>query len=379
MPRMYQPRLTAEECRTLDWPTFRDRLQPFDVIPLGSNLEVAFIDKTSLWAPADLCSFLGGNKDVSTIEDLTIEEGKKFLDIHQKIIKCIQNLGNIHRDQYGLIHMAFGFNPEDFVLGSHSIKRLHTHIFTPQHFIINGNAYVEPLRQETPWRKLSWFDRLKFVEPFVSIYFDFIEYWMKKNTLQISNFLSREKIKKGDGYISFFIKDVQFADFFPLLQALYKEMHAEYSKVEALFTNRVLDSESNRFLPRRKKDRIDDVAAYIERNSWLSSQSKDIISYVAANLRIAESRKSSSISTAAQAWFTKGFAGTLMFAFDRSAEVKFDFFPRVITSSAPEKAIYGDGQPTLINRSERQPNQLEKFEIEKFLLAVRAAVKDLHL
>lgn len=368
MGKMYEPRLTREEAMTLPWADFRDRLKPMVTVPITSDLEISLVDKNTLWAPSDLCGFLGGNKDIFTLEDLTSEEGIAFLRFHYLLAKRVREQGNIHRDQYRQIHVVLGFNPEDFQLGTHSIKRLHTHIYTPYHWITDGRVGNIPQRQIVGWKKLGWFDRLKFYEPFSSLHFDFIKDQLAQGMLK--DFLASSEVENNNGYVSLYLRNnANFPSVFPQLQQLYAQLHKEYSLIENIFTDRSIDHQTGRLIPREPEERERRLSQYLSsQSSWLSSGSEKLLRYLAVHLQPASKRQALGVINSAQeVWITKGFAGTILFDFDQtSKEIRLDIFPRVITTSAPEKAVHGRNRPTLIERSERSPSPYERLEREKF-------------
>ncbi len=377
-PLFYPPRLTPEQCQQLPWTEFITGLRPFSEISIGENLIMALVDKTTLWSPGDFCGFIGGKRDIVTLADFTVEEGMRFLHILRQLAVGLQNVANIHRDQYGKVNIAFGFNPEDYQLGAHSIWRMHTHIFIPDHWLAEGATGFTGLRQEVNWRDLNWFDRLKFVEPFNMIYFDFIQYWIKQNP-EMHDYLG-DPVEHPIGFISFKLaNDNLFPDCFSSIQKFYLALKDEYKKVEHVFTNREIDPATGRFMPREFNVLQELLQSYIAQSDWLSARSIRILKHLSQFIERAKLRDGKVISSSDQAWFTKGFAGTFMFSFDRSNKIDLYFSPRVITTSAPEKDVYGADRPTNIIRTELPPDPFQQLEYQKILLAAMSVVTEFNL
>jgi len=376
MPQMYPPKLTPEECKTLDWKSFRDGLQPMLTFsyPDKEGMQIAVTRKSSLWTPADVCCFVGGSHDIFTIEDMSQDEGKFYLLFNQTLASFLNTFSSKTKNHYQNITVAFGFNPEDFQLGAHSIRRLHTHIFTPHHRITDGDLNTPQYRQEKPWQQLTWFDRLKFSEPFTLIYKDRLNHLLSQGFL--ADYLEREGLEEHCGFLSFYLKAGGFHNTFPMLQTIYQDLHTTYSGIEAIFTDRKLD-ENDRFPPLPVPERTTRLNEYLSRQntSWLSDDSRNLLTILSQRLKNAAPRDTANrITTSAQAWMTKGFAGTILLQFLKGSDVvRLDFAPRVLTTSAPEKLIYGIDRPTVIKRVPRCPTEEEQSEYEEYNYAIQIA------
>lgn len=103
------------------------------------------------------------------------------------------------------------------------------------------------------------------------------------------------------------------------------------------------------------------------REGFYSDKSIKALWYLAEHIQKAAPREyPTDISSAAMAYITQGFAGGMVFAFTDDDMVRFDFMPRVITTSAVTKTMLGPELPTRIDKSENTASSTEKEIAERY-------------
>jgi len=334
---------TAAKDQNWLWVDFERMFDPFARIDLSqhtdSDSEVLFTRKDVGWSTRDVNIWIGGNRrDINEIPDLTDQEGTYFFQ--QGLTLCRQ-LSQLNDHNYAL---SIGFNPRDLGMpGHHNIKRLHAHL----------RAYDDPLDIDSiklrSWKEMTWFDRLTFTEPFARPYYDFMtNYHDNVGSAQFPG----ENIELNSGFISSYINPKQENAIFSSIKPLYSAMRAEYEGFQDVFTDKRIDSESGRYIPYPKPKRQRKFSELLKSYSCYSDQSLNLLEYLVDNLYKAAARPSNRgdyIQEPSQLYITKGFSGAITFTYLRETDsFRMDFLPRVITSSAVAKTIFGIDRPTLM-------------------------------
>jgi hypothetical protein len=217
------------------WDEFKSVFSPFLEINTHDGSEIIFTDKDVSWNVRDVNIWIGNRKKrIDEIDDLTDQEGSTLFDIGVDLCGELNN-------STGLNHsLTIATNPLDIGMpGNQSVRKLHIHL----------RSFDDPadLRriQKKSWKEMLWFDKLAFIEPFTSLYFDFA-----KNYLSTRDGLFKsEDVSMLEGIVRFSTDPDKKHIFFPDLKDLYSEMKQEYSLVEAIFTDRKVDPVTDRYLP----------------------------------------------------------------------------------------------------------------------------------
>jgi len=145
-------------------------------------------------------------------------------------------------------------------------------------------------------------------------------------------------------------------------------MQDEYTKVEALFTDRTIDSSTNRYIPREEKERASLVEEYINNNKdWLSPEAIGLLEHLARNIKHARGDNFRDMSSAEEVWLTKGFAGMINLSFSHNSNnVRLDILPRVMTTSSASKILFGQDQPIVLERGTKYASDHEREVAEGY-------------
>lgn len=356
--KYHEAQMASNEANTLDWDNFKSRMNPIGVVPIGESLECIGISNYTPWAPQDVSLFVGGNsREICQISDLNEKEGASFFELNFYLAKNILQDGNNRK-----VSVSIGFNPNDFSLGHHSVKRLHSHIY------VSDSDYIDKSLQKTSWRDLEKADKLMLVEPTAIIFYDKI----KDNCVK-KGFWKMEPIDRL-GYIELrFEPNIDASKLFSFIRGVYDLCSSEYEKVAKVFSGDPADK-NGRFIPYEQGERVIFLKKYLQENKELSNESKNVLTTLAENITFAEEKNElSQVNSNQTIWITKGFAGVFSFVFGRQDELKVYFLPRVITTSGVEKVIFGENRPTRVKRDTkiRIASEQERTIMQEYLHTVQ--------
>lgn len=346
-PYYFEPKMTTDEANQFSWSAFKEKLNPVTTITNPAiDLEFAVTPKNIAWSTHDVNVYTGSErKYVEEITDLSQQEGSLFFKLNFLLARELVS------NDLPKIHVSLGFNPRDFSSGHHSIRRLHTHLYAAQ------GKLLEKYLESAEYGTLDWFQRLTFIEPFAVLYHDFILAQINKWGFQ--DLISDLKPEFNSGYTSMHLKpNISSADIFAFISTIYETMKIEYNEIASVFTDGTIDDKTGKFTPRSRSEREARLDLYLATKSEVfSERSTTLLKYLAKNLKEAKSRREKrGITSAETAWITTGFAGAMTFSFQKDKdEIRFDFLPRVITTSAVSKTIFGRKRPTLIFKTKRKP------------------------
>lgn len=357
--KYYPDRMTREEGDVLSWDKFKEKIKPLRGLQdPETGLEFIVTSKSPSWTYRDINMFVGSeDRDVETIDDLSDEEGETFFKINTKVAQEVLD------DENREVNVSIGYNPEDNLPGQHSIRtKLHSHIY------VSRDKEMADNREPMSWKDLDWFKRLSVIEPFAPVYRDFIKNLLEQKGL-LKDFLASQDVDTNTGYISMQLNNQEdIYKIFPEIKFLYQAMQDEYTKAEALFTDRQLDSSTNRYVPREENERLSLVKEYIDNNKdWLSPESIKLLEHLAKNIKYAKGNSFRNMSSAEEAWLTKGFAGMINLSFSHNSDnVRLDILPRVMTTSSASKILAGQGQPIVLERGTKDASEHERKIAEEY-------------
>lgn len=363
--RYFEAQMSTDDANSLGWDEFRDRIRPIGTATLsGSNLECLVVPKTVPWGSEDVTVFVGeDNRQINEIDDLTEHEGRDFLGFNFKVARAL-----IDKTDRRNVQVSIGFNPQDLSIGHHTVLRLHSHIRS-----INDDDIAR--RQTLGWSEMDRFSRLSFIEPFASLYHDYIGNAVQAGDL--ADLLVGEP-SMHTGYTTMLLGQRDKLEMaFDSIKYMYQGMKAEYEMVVNIFSDGTIDAETGRLVPRPRYEReslLDDFLTL--RKGLYSDRSVRVLEYLAKHIRKAAPKEyPTDISNAAKAYITRGFAGGMTFAFSTDKVVRFDFMPRVITTSAVAKTMLGQGRPTRIDKTEDTVSEAEKAIAERYYQDVLKYIK----
>jgi len=342
-----------EEVNAIPWAEFRLRSNSiaYTTIP-GTNLEALVVPKSRTWSSQDTNVYVGSDdKLVQSFSDFSKEEFEAVFDWHISIGLHLSQMYN--KD----VHISHGFNPEDTAPDAHSVRsKFHTHVYIPdfQH------------RERVSIKDLSWFDRLKLVEPYSGLYYDYAKEFFDNNELGCID------LQKNEGHFSL-TKSIKTIDrqYWATLYELLKGMNDKYEEIVEIFTDRTIESKTQhkRFIPRVAQERLTLLDHFLTKNqNWLTARSISLIRGLANDIRSATPRQtpnSTHISNSSQLWAAKGFSGAFNFRVsDLDQTINFDFAPRVISTSGATKFI--TDHPTIVIKDSDEATAEEISELKKF-------------
>lgn len=359
----YPPYMTIEEANLVSWRIFKEKSKSLFIFRPSpeSAVEYCITAKSMTWSRKDINIFAGSEKRViRTLDDMSEDEARSFL-----YLNFVLGQGLVNRDDRE-VHVTIGFNPSDSSPGIHSIKdKLHSNLY------VADNAQYRKDRQKVEWQKLSWFERLAFIEPFSGIYHDYLS-WRIRNGL-FHEQLSRPGVEKNPGYTSIYFRDIAtLLASISQIYHLYCDVSREYELAESVFTDRQEESETGyqRFIPLGPMEIFLRLGEYVQtKKDWISQDSIKLLHYLARRLQPATPRTSSvqNINSAQNLWIAKGFSGAINFTFNHdNSYVRFDFLPKVITTSGTTKVISTKDHPTLIRKSMGHATDEEQSEMQDF-------------
>lgn len=341
----FEPQMSRAEANQADWPTFRERMKPLHVGQLGTtNVEYAVTPKANPWGAEDANIFVGeGDREIFEIDDLTGEEGQAFLDLNFSLAQ-----GLLDADHCTSAQVTIGFNRQDLSKGHHSVLKLHSHIR------VMSSELDLARREYRSWNSFPRFSQFAFIEPFASLYHDYISHAVAKGAFMQSVV---GDAAAGPGYSSLLLKkSADLSAVFEDTAAVYGEMRAEYNNIAAIFTSGSADPHTERYIPRPKEERRARLEEFMQARSFYSDRSVRCLRYLAEHIRPADKRPAdnpAAMSTPGMLYLTRGFAGCLNWAFRKNSDlVKFDFVPRAVTTDSIAKTMMGDNMPTLLVRTD---------------------------
>lgn len=365
-PLYFAPPMNNSEANSVDWLEFRQRILPLVTLKFNnSQLDYLITPKSYSFGLRDVNIFIGEqDREVNTITDLSVSEGANLLMLNQILVNKLLDEGQKN------IQVTLGFNPEDVsLLGNHTLKRLHTHLYLVEDSILQKNL------SSVSWKDLNWFDRFSLVEPFSKIAYDFLLSLKKQNNL----FPNQDAcvLEENLGFTSIdFSNKGKFQNMFSDLTDLYSVMKSEYNRIQDIFTDKTLDTVTQRYLPRRKEDRLQRLDGYLEEQDYLSDDSVRLLNYLAKNLvPAAPGREKGIISRPNQIWISKGFSGALTFSFsDKSDGFRLDIIPRAITTACSSKTLCGKDKTVIFGRDRNPATEQELAEIRDYWQTIQTVV-----
>lgn len=334
-PQHHEMQMTMQESHKLAWGDFKEKMQPLVFLQMPDNLECVVISKYAPWSRQDVSLFVGAEqRDINEVSDFENNEGSSFFDINFYLAKDI-----VSNDDVSKVNVTIGFNPDDFSLGHHSVKRLHSHIY-----VSDGEKLEGGVIHGTDWKSLGKSDRLMFVEPFSAVYHDQIEEMLESGLL--NGGVLKSEVSEHIGFTEFeFIPEASSAEIFEFTKKLYTACKSEYDAIVGCFTKKQIDSETEKFIPLDREERRRLLRRYLGGSKIYSDESKKLLENLAKHLE-------SAIDSNKEMWFTKGFAGAITFIIEKNnPSIRMHFLPRVVTTSGVEKTIFGSDRPTRIKRS----------------------------
>ena len=355
-----------------DWQKLKEVFHPFILImPAPGNPsfpEIMFTDKDVSWGTRDINMWVGSDtRKIYEIDDLTEDEGITWWGTGLRLCRDLSRQSHINHS------FSIGFNPRDIGKpGHHNVNWLHAHL----------RAYDDKLDTSTivprNWIDMNWFDRLTFIEPFTQLFYDYLGYLSKTYSIKTHQI---EHASMVNGVVTIPVDTDNVGLLTREIKGLYVSMKTEYSKVEDIFTERSLDQSTGRYIPLDQKIRNERLVAYLDSRGFYSPKSKELLRYLAKNLVRAEKRsnkRDSFIENASHINISKGFAGAFVLAYSLDQDrFRFEFIPRVISSSAVAKTMYGKDRPTLMGKHiPATASQREIIEEYKMLILENVLAMD---
>lgn len=370
--KLFEPQMGTDEANTVGWKYFESKMKPLSVVKImGTNTECIITPKSIPWVPQDVNIYVGGDtRDIFEIKDLSDKEGKAFLYLNLYLAK------NLLSDVNHETHVSIGFNPDDFSSGHHSMRRLHSHIY------VADSSEVDSRVKNISWNHLNKSEKLTFIEPFSQVYYEYIINLFKTGRLD------QELIKKDPennlGYVSFYLdKNADVSKIFSFLKTLYEELKKEYAILLEIFTDKSINTKTQRYVPRNVSDRNNLLAKYLDsRVGVFSEEGSLLLQHLSQNLQESFSKEENIPNTNSeeQLWITKGLAGAFTFSFNRESDLmRIDFLPRVLTTATVDKTILGKDRPTKVKRTEKNANVEDLLIMEEYhkkIIELASQIKD---
>lgn len=344
MPQYEEPRMSNAEANEAPWDVFRSRMRPLACVTIPHHdVELLLCSKSIAWGVADANIFAGAmNRQIHEISDLDTKEGQSFLDINFSLAKALMDRGVSLATQINI-----GFNPQDLSAGHHSLLRLHSHVRS------TSESMDTQRRQRYQWSELDRFDRLAFIEPFASLYHDYVRYQIEDCGLFADIRLGPVSQRLGYSTVPLRADNELFA-IFADLKRLYVGMKREYETIQGIYTDGSRDPGLDRFMPFPEVERRQRVEAYLAAQAvGISSASEQKLRYLAAHLVPASRRDPGNprdMASPSRMYISRGFSGAMTFRFEEDV-VWLDILPRVITTSGVTKTIMGERLPTVIAKT----------------------------
>ncbi len=372
MPKYSEPAVTTCEANTLPWEEFKDKMQPFSLISSRDGItEFAFTQKSTPWSIEDVNMWVGSSRiPIDEITDFSTVALADLFTIHSEIAKQFAREGRT-------LQWGFGYNPEDFSPGHHSVKRFHTHI----------RGLGNPLDQRnvvtTPWKDSTWYDRLTSIEPFTPIAADILASLLQKPEIGQVLGWTMPTIHPS-GYIEYQTQAIADADSYAkAFRQLYEDGRASYETVRNIFTDGQIDPDSDKYIPLPTQERGDRFEQFVGNNNIeFSPESLRLLKYLAHNVQPASTRLvngTAHITNAAKVHITRGFAGGFMFTTHPEGRMTADFFPRIITTTGPTKNLYADGDFYGFTKTQDKPTQMMREQNAAYARKIASIVSTIAL
>jgi len=361
--RRYAPGyLPAATVDRLCWPAFTDAVPALCHGSIdGTGLNAVIVPKSVTWSDRDINVYLGSAAGPPLRSYLDLSE-HGFVTVFAWHIAFARELSAALGCD---VYVTHGFNPQDSSPDAHSVTaKFHTHVHIPD--LVRRRPAVASA--------LSHFDRLALIEPYSVVAWDLVCRFLAE-----LGAVTRWHAVAGFGFVSLFTSlDRLLTDDLWVLAGLMHDIHRTYTDLVNVFTARQTERVTGheRYVPRCRAERRRRLAAFeAGRAGWLSDESAAVLRYLADNLAHAEPRNtpnSTRITTAGQAWIAKGLSGALNLVVSASSAVlRFDFAPRVISTSGATKVISSD--PTIIRKDRGSASLADRRRMSGFHQAVIAA------
>lgn len=355
----YLPATTAD---ALSWPAFADAVPTLHRGSVdGADLEALIVPKSVTWSDRDVNIYIGSRAGPPLRSYLDLDE-TGFVTVFAWHIALARELSAaLRRDVY----VTHGFNPVDSSPDAHSVTaKFHTHVHVPD--LVRRRPVVASA--------LSHFDRLTLIEPYAVVVWDLVRWLLAQSGSGV-----RWRAVAGLGFVSLYVPlDQRIGDDLRVLAGLLADLHRAYVGLVDVFTAGQTERATghHRYVPRPQGERHRRLAAFqAARAGWLCAESVAVLRYLATHLAPAEPRnspRSTRIATAGQAWIAKGLSGALNLVVHADGGVlRFDFAPRVISTSGATKVISTD--PTIIRKDRGPASAAQRRRMSSFHRAVVAA------
>jgi hypothetical protein len=262
------------------------------------------------------------------------------------------------------VYITHGFNPLDGSPDGHSVTaKFHTHVHVPD--LVGRRRVVS--------KALSHFDRLALIEPYAAVAWDLV----RQSLSECSP--TRWRPVAGFGFVSLYAPLDQRTDRdLRVLARVLADLRRAYAGLVEVFSAGQTEQLTGhlRLMPRSRGGRRQRLAAFETAGTrWLSEESAELLRYLADRLIPAYPREtplSTRVDVAGQAWVAKGLSGALNLVVPADAAVlRFDFAPRVISTSGATKVISTDS--TIIRKDRGLASSAEQRRMAGFHRAVVAA------
>lgn len=334
-PQFGEMQLGPGEANTVSWQDFSRRLEPIVTIPSDSATDTSFIltPKRIIWSHDDINLFAGHpDRRIDEYDDFTKAEGNQLFSIYQRVVDGVLQ-------HHPTVHIATGFNPMDITAGHHSVKRFHSHIYVP------STEMLEPAELSS----LGKFFRLAFLEPFSSVTHDVIEHHLHSS---VPSVLRPDLLDEGLGYSKIGFDRDRLKDAYGDAVGLYRHLKDMYGQLSSIYTDGESDPLTQKYVPVGKDERARRYKDFMANTDIrFRPESKRVLEYLVDELRPAGHRDAGprEIQKPNQIHLTRGFAGSYTFRFLADDQIGYlDFAPRVVTTSAVAKTLYGEGHPAEI-------------------------------
>jgi len=359
-PKFSQPQVDKDNANKLSWQEYKEKMRPLAVVNIPNiKTELVVTPKNVPWTFRDVNIYIGDDdKDVFEISDLDDKEGDVFMGLNTYLAKRVLDDQNISE-----IHVSIGFNPDDFSPGHHSIKRLHSHVYTVDH------DEIEKKSEKLYWESMSKYEKLTFIEPMSQVYYEYLNNLIKKGVIKRELF--KKEIENNTGFISMYLdKNIDSSELFDFIKILYVEFQKEHDFIEKIFTNKEITADTGRYIPRSDDERQFLMQEYLNKNKDVfSPETKRMFLRLAHNLTPAVPQENGifSINSNETLWISKGFAGAFTFSFVEGNDlIRVDFLPRVLSTNTVEKTIFGKEKPTKIERGVNDASLNDRLLMDRY-------------
>lgn len=352
-PKYHEPQMTREEAHNLPWEQFIEKMRPLATVK-SSDSDTSYIvtSKYVSWSPEDVNIYAGNpDRSIRELDDFTATEGDQLFGIYQKLTEGVLT-------QRPAVHVSIGFNPNDFSLAHHSVQQFHSHLYVP----------ISDFRCRMPMRNMPKFYKLAFVEPFSPVAHDLIKHYIGKQKMAA---LDKNSCHENLGFTSFTFDRTAIKALYGDVRNLYSYLKQCYKDVSKIYTDGDTDSVTGKFVPVEKMQRLERLEKFMEETPVVfRPESYKVLSYLAGHLIPSVPRRSDDprqLKDPGQTHITRGFSGAFTFRFDTEDDYgHFDLSPRVITTSAVAKTLYGEGRPTEIIKETMNATDAQRATMQSY-------------